>query len=67
MPKITKEQQASNGRVAAVRWNVSEAVAKTHDQYPGLTYDEVVEGLLIAAQSAMKHWRAGPPEEERRA
>jgi len=61
--------QRSERRVAAVRFEVGKALLRVHDDYPDLTYEEILDGLLIAAGRAVGHMRSdhadthpcGPP------
>lgn len=59
MPRVSEEEQASEGRVAAVREQLTRALVKSLDAHPDLTYEEVLTALLIVAERQVAHMRAG--------
>lgn len=56
---ITPEQR-SEARVAAVRFEVGKALLRVHSDYPDLTYEEILDGLLIIAGRQVQHLRTEP-------
>lgn len=63
MSRVTDAQLASNARIADVRHKVTEAIGAAGLQHKDLTYDEVVEALMIVAQRVLQHQRAAGLED----
>lgn len=63
------DAQRSEVRVSAVRFEIGKAILRTHDEFPDLTYEEILAALLLAAQRSVGHMRSdhadshpcGPP------
>lgn len=55
---ITPEQR-SEARVRAVRFEVGKAILRVHSEYPDLTHEELLDGLLIIAGRQVQHLRLG--------
>ncbi len=53
---VTAEHR-SERRVAQVRFEVGKALLRVHSDYPDLTHEEILDGLLIAAGSQVQHLR----------
>lgn len=60
--RISKERQASESRVAIVRVELSNAIARVGAAYPALTYEEVLAALLIVAERQVGHMRDDEPD-----
>jgi hypothetical protein len=56
--RITEEQQRSNARVAYVRSGVTVALAKVGERHPDLTYEEILDALLMVAQRQVMRLRS---------
>lgn len=59
MPRISEEEQASEGRVAATREQLTRALVRSLDAHPDLTYEEILAALLLVADRQVSHMRAG--------